>query len=38
MPAQLSEEEIRKIVIETISEVGATSPKDMGKVMQILSF
>jgi len=34
MPEQLSEEDIRKIVIETIEEVGATSPKDMGKVMQ----
>ena len=34
MPEQLSEEDIRKIVIETIAEVGATSPKDMGKVMQ----
>lgn len=34
MPEQLSEDDIRKIVIETIAEVGATSPKDMGKVMQ----
>lgn len=34
MPEQLSEEDIRKIVIATIAEVGATSPKDMGKVMQ----
>lgn len=34
LPEQLSEEDIRKIVIDTISEVGATSPKDMGKVMQ----
>lgn len=34
MPEQLSEEDIRKIVIETIAEVGATSPRDMGKVMQ----
>jgi len=34
MPEQLSEEDIRKIVLETIAEVGATSPKDMGKVMQ----
>ena len=34
MPEQLSEADIRKIVIETIAEVGATSPKDMGKVMQ----
>ena len=34
MPEQLSEDDIRKIVIEIIAEVGATSPKDMGKVMQ----
>lgn len=33
LPAQLGEEEIKKIVIETIAEVGATSPADMGKVM-----
>jgi len=34
MPEQLSEDDIRKIVIETIAAVRATSPKDMGKVMQ----
>ena len=34
LPEQLSEEDIRKIVLETITEVGATSPKDMGRVMQ----
>lgn len=33
MPKQLSEEEISKIVLETISEVGATSKAEMGKVM-----
>lgn len=33
MPAQLSEGEIRIIVDATISEVGATSIKDMGQVM-----
>ncbi|WAW14183.1 GatB/YqeY domain-containing protein [Peptostreptococcus equinus] len=33
LPQQLSEEELEKIVIETISEVGATSMKDMGKIM-----
>lgn len=33
MPAQLSEDEIRIIVDATISEVGATSIKDMGQVM-----
>jgi uncharacterized protein YqeY len=33
MPEQLSEEELSKIVKETISEVGATSKAEMGKVM-----
>lgn len=33
LPQQLSDEELEKIVLETISEVGATSMKDMGKIM-----
>lgn len=33
MPEQLSEDEIKEIVLEAINEVGATSIKDMGKVM-----
>jgi len=33
LPRQLSEEELNKIVISTISEVGATSMKDMKKIM-----
>ncbi|HSQ33805.1 MAG TPA: GatB/YqeY domain-containing protein [Peptostreptococcaceae bacterium] len=33
LPQQLSEEELEAIVKETIAEVGATSSKDMGKVM-----
>ncbi|MGE4214044.1 MAG: GatB/YqeY domain-containing protein [Anaerotignaceae bacterium] len=33
LPEQLSEDEIKKIVEETINEVGATTMKDMGKVM-----
>ena len=36
LPKQLSEEEIRTIVKDTVSEVGATGPKDMGKVMSAL--
>lgn len=36
LPEQLSEEEIAKMVEEAIAESGATSPKDMGKVMSIL--
>ena len=34
LPKQMSEEEIREIVKETIEEVGASSIKDMGKVMK----
>jgi hypothetical protein len=33
LPEQLSEEDIKKIVIETIAEVGAREIKEMGKVM-----
>ncbi|MCX8092715.1 MAG: GatB/YqeY domain-containing protein [Candidatus Goldbacteria bacterium] len=33
LPEQLSEEELKKIISETIKEVGATSNRDMGKVM-----
>lgn len=36
LPEQLSKEEIETLVEQVISEVGATSPKDMGKVMQNL--
>lgn len=34
LPEELSAEEIEKIIVETIAEVGATTMKDMGKVMQ----
>ncbi|WP_299127591.1 GatB/YqeY domain-containing protein [uncultured Winogradskyella sp.] len=37
LPEALSEEEIEKVVIMTIDEVGAQGMKDMGKVMGILS-
>lgn len=33
LPAQLSKEEVQKVVEETISQMGATSPADLGKVM-----
>lgn len=36
LPAQMSEEEIKKIVQEIISEVGASGPGDLGKVMAAL--
>lgn len=33
LPEQLSEDQIRKIVSQSIETTGASSPKDMGKVM-----
>ncbi|MBI2123940.1 MAG: GatB/YqeY domain-containing protein [Candidatus Wildermuthbacteria bacterium] len=36
LPAQLSEEEIRQLVKDTIAKVGAAGPKDLGKVMGAL--
>ena len=37
LPAALSEEEIAKVVVETIAKVGAEGMKDMGKVMGMVS-
>ena len=37
LPEQLTEDEIKKIVEETIAETGASSIKDMGKVMGAVS-
>jgi uncharacterized protein len=36
LPSQMSDEEVSRIVEETIAEVGATSPADLGKVMGAL--
>ena len=36
LPKQLSEEETKKICVETIKKVSANSIKDMGKVMGVL--
>ena len=36
LPAQLSNEEVEKLVIEAVNAVNATSTKDMGKVMSAL--
>jgi uncharacterized protein YqeY len=36
LPAQMSEEEIDALIIKAIEEVGATGPRDMGKVMKAL--
>src|SRR5262245_2618008 len=35
LPAGMSDEEIRALVVQTIGDVGATGPKDMGKVMPV---
>ena len=37
LPAQLSEEEIRALVADAIAQTGASSPKDMGRVMGIVA-
>ena len=36
LPEQLSADEVRRIVEAAVSEVGATTAKDMGKVMGVL--
>lgn len=37
LPEQLTEEEIEKVVVQTIDALGASGMKDMGKVMGIVS-
>ncbi|EAR00782.1 GatB/YqeY domain-containing protein [Maribacter sp. HTCC2170] len=37
LPEQLTEEEIEKVVVQTIDAVGAQGMKDMGKVMGMVS-
>ena len=37
LPAQLSEEQVRALALAAIAEVGAKTPKDMGKVMGVLT-
>ncbi|MFB3090235.1 MAG: GatB/YqeY domain-containing protein [Gammaproteobacteria bacterium] len=36
LPAQLTEDEIKQLITESITECGAESVKDMGKVMGVL--
>jgi len=36
MPSPLTEEEIKVLAQEVINKIGATSPRDMGKVMQTI--
>jgi hypothetical protein len=37
MPQPLSDAELRALVVAAIAESGATTPRDMGKVMSLLS-
>ena len=37
LPEQLAEEEIEKVVVQTIDAIGASGMKDMGKVMGMVS-
>ncbi|MEJ0014114.1 MAG: GatB/YqeY domain-containing protein [Actinomycetota bacterium] len=37
LPAQLSEDEIKKLIVEAIAETGASGPAGMGQVMKIVS-
>jgi len=37
LPEQLSEDEIKAVVVETIAKLGAEGMKDMGKVMGVVS-
>lgn len=37
LPEQLTEQEIEKVVVQTIAATGATSMQDMGKVMGMVS-
>jgi hypothetical protein len=37
LPAQLGEVELRAIIEAAVSETGAASPKDMGKVMKVVT-
>ncbi len=36
LPEQMSEEEVKKNIIEKIKEIGASGPQDIGKVMGVI--
>jgi uncharacterized protein len=36
LPASMSDEELKALVAQTVGDVGATGPKDMGKVMPVI--
>lgn len=35
LPAELSDDEVRAIAADAVAEIGASSPKDMGRVMKV---
>lgn len=37
LPEQLSEEELKQVITEAIAETGAATPKEMGKVISLVS-
>jgi uncharacterized protein len=36
LPAELSDDELERLVSESVAEAGATAPQDMGKVMSVV--
>ena len=36
IPAQMGEDEVRKLVVDAVAKSGASSPAEMGKVMGVL--
>ncbi len=36
LPASMSDDELRALVMQAVGDIGATSPKDMGKLMSVL--
>ncbi len=36
LPQKLSDEELQKLIMETIAEAGAKTPQDLGKVMSLI--
>ena len=36
LPAEMSDEELRTIVVQAVADAGATSPRDMGNVMKLV--
>jgi hypothetical protein len=36
LPAEMTDEELRTIVVQAVADAGATSPRDMGNVMKLV--